>query len=206
MSIVDKVVGAVTPPESEEDRAEARGKARAAATKGGWLGMVLDHHLAIETAFAEVKQAGDAVSRRSAQQRLATILTAHSLAEEMVLYPALALHHEKGHATMAYTEQSAAKIQMAALEDLEPMSEDYVDKLEHIRGAVAHHVYHEENDWFLDLNEIADSRLQQKLAQRYTEEFERYQRGAEDSAGQSAKMGQPPRGAEPRRPSAGNSI
>ncbi len=155
MSVIDKVVGAVTPPESKEDRAEARAKAQASATQGGWLAMVLDHHLEIEAAFADVKQATDADSRRSAEKRLAMILTSHSLADEMVLYPALALHNEKAHATTAYTEQSAAKIQMAALEDLDPMSADYLDKLEHIRGAVAHHVYHEESDWFLELNEKA---------------------------------------------------
>jgi hypothetical protein len=189
----------------QEDRAEARAKARAAAIEGGWLATVLDHHLAIESAFDEVKLGEDADSRRSAQERLATVLTAHSLAEDMVLYPALALHHENGHATKAYTEHSATKVQMAALEDLDPMSEDYIDKLEHIRGAVAHHVYQEEGNWFLDLNEKADERLHQKLTQRYTEEFERYQRGAEDS-GQAAGMGQRPRSAERSRPMTVNSA
>lgn len=181
MSIVDKVIAAVTPPESQEDRAEARAKAQAAAVQGGWLQMVLVHHLAIESAFEEVKQAGDAASRRKCEHQLAAVLNAHSLAEEVVLYPALALHGEKGPSTMAYTEQSATKVQMAALEDLEPMSEDYLDKLEHIRGAVAHHVYQEEGSWFLDLSRKAGPTLQQKLAQRYSEEFERYRRGADAS-------------------------
>ena len=35
------------------------------------------------------------------------------------------------------------------------MSQDYLDKLEHIRGAVAHHVYEEEGTWFLELKEKA---------------------------------------------------
>ena len=34
MSLIDKVVAAVTPPESEETRLEARAKARASAVKG----------------------------------------------------------------------------------------------------------------------------------------------------------------------------
>lgn len=50
MSIVDKVIAAVTPPESEEERSEARAKARALATPGSWLSQVLDHHLQVETA------------------------------------------------------------------------------------------------------------------------------------------------------------
>jgi hypothetical protein len=41
---------------------------------------------------------------------------------------------------MAYEEQAMAKIQMALLDKIEPMTQDYLDKLEHIRGAVTHHV------------------------------------------------------------------
>lgn len=182
MSILDKVIAAVTPPGSQEARAEARSKAQAAAAVGGWLRMVLEHHLAIEAAFADVKDANNAVSRRIAQQRLATVLNAHSLAEELVLYPALALSDEKGHAAKAYLEQSAAKIQMAALEDLDPMSQDHDDKLEHIRGAVAHHMYQEEGNWFLDLDENADPLVQQKLGSRYMEEFDRYRTGGRATA------------------------
>jgi len=31
------------------------------------------------------------------------------------------------------------------------MSQEFLDKLKHIEGAVAHHVYEEESNWFLDL-------------------------------------------------------
>ncbi len=174
MSIIDKVVAAVTPPESDKDRAEARSKARAAATEGSWLSMVLDHHQAIEQAFANVKSADNAASRRSAQKELAGLLTGHAVAEEAVLYPAMATRDQKGHSTMAYTEQSAAKVQMAALEELDPMSKDYLDKLEHIRGAVAHHVFQEENSWFPELVQEGDANLQARLGERYREEFDRY--------------------------------
>jgi len=174
MSVLDRVVAAITPPESEEARQEAREKARAAARPGDWLSMVLEHHLQIEQAFAEVKAANTASARRAAAKTLAVILTGHSNAEESVLYPALVAADEKSRATMAYTEQAAAKIQMGLLERLEPMTQDYLDKLEHIRGAVAHHVYEEEGTWFLDLKEKLSTPEQSKLARRYAEEFERY--------------------------------
>ena len=80
MSLIDKVVAAVTPPESEAARAQARAKARASATSGDWLSMVLDHHLQIESAFAAVKEAADAAGRLSAQKKLAVLLTGHSIA------------------------------------------------------------------------------------------------------------------------------
>jgi hemerythrin superfamily protein len=102
------------------------------------------------------------------------ILTGHSNAEESVIYPALTKVNEKGHAGMAYTEQAAAKTQMALLEALTPMTQEYLDKLEHIRGAVAHHVYEEEGTWFPELQEKAPAEAQAKLTQRYEEEFSRY--------------------------------
>jgi hypothetical protein len=174
MTIIDKVIAAVTPPESEEARAEARAKAREAADGAGWLAMVLDHHLQIEAAFEAVKTATSAGAQRAAQKQLALILTGHSNAEEAVLYPAMALSGEKTDSASAYTQQSAAKVQMAALDDLEPMTQDYLDKLEHIRGAVAHHVYEEEGTWFPQLRQGVDPTMQGKLTKRYREEFERY--------------------------------
>jgi hemerythrin superfamily protein len=182
MSILDKVVAAVTPPESEEQRAEARAKARSAATDGDWLSLVLEHHRQIEAAFAAVKAASDASIRRSAQKRLALLLTGHSIAEEAVIYPALVKANEQAHSTKAYTEQSAAKVQMGLLEDLDPMSQEYLDKLEHIRGAVAHHVYEEEGNWFVDLKKKLPPADQTKITFRYQQEFSRYTRDGEDTA------------------------
>ena len=174
MSIIDKVVAAVTPPESQETRREAREKAMAAAPPGTWLSMVLGHHQDIEAAFASVKAATTPAAQAAAQKKLATLLTGHSVAEEAALYPALADAGEKGHATMAYTEQSAAKLQMGLLEKLEPLSQEYLDKLEHIRGAVAHHMYEEEGNWFIDLKDKVPPAEQNRLTARYQEEFTRY--------------------------------
>ncbi len=174
MGILDKVVAAVTPEASDEERVEARARARTLAQGSGWLDMVLTHHEGIEAAFAATKNAHSATARRAAQKQLGTLLTGHSIAEEAVLYPAMALSQQKGHSGEAYTEQSAAKVQMAALDDLDPMSQDYLDKLEHLRAAVAHHVYEEETTWFTELRQIADPAFQSKLTRRFSEEFTRY--------------------------------
>lgn len=181
MSILDKVVAAVTPPESEEARQKARAKARAAAQGDDWLAQILKHHEQIEDAFAAVKAAGDASLRREAQRELAILLSAHANAEESVIYPALIHFDHKTHGTAGYTEQAGAKANLAELEYLDPSSEEYLDKLEHVRGAVAHHVYEEENDRFLDLKELPAPQ-QARLTQRYAEEFARYMGGDADSA------------------------
>jgi hypothetical protein len=86
----------------------------------------------------------------------------------------MALTDQKAHSTAAYTEQSGAKVNLAALETMDPMSQDYLDKLEHVRGAVAHHVYEEEDKWFVELSQAGDAALQSRLSARYAEEFDRY--------------------------------
>jgi hemerythrin superfamily protein len=182
MSIVDKVIAAVTPPESDEQRAAARAKAQSAATDGDWLYLVLNHHRQIEAAFTSVKAATDRATRLEAQQRLALLLTGHSIAEEAVIYPAMVRANEEAHSTKAYTEQAAAKMQMGLLEDLEPMSQEYLDKLEHIRGAVSHHVYEEEATWFVELKTKLPPADQTKITFRYQQEFSRYTGDREDVA------------------------
>jgi hypothetical protein len=174
MSLFDKIVAAVTPPESDETRMKARADARAKAQPGDWLSQVLDHHDQIEAAFGAVEAAGDASARRAAQKELGILLTGHANAEESVLYPALADNSQKAHAGLGYEEQAAAKVQMALLEKLDPMTQDYLDKLEHIRGAVTHHMYQEESSWFLDLVEKASTADQDMMTRRYREEIERY--------------------------------
>ncbi len=182
MSILDKVVAAITPPETENARRAARSKARAAAEGNDWLAQILDHHEQIEAAFAAVKDAADDTARRAAQRELAVLLSAHANAEEAVIYPALIHFGHKTHGTAGYTEQAGAKANLGELEYLDPLSMEFVDKLEHIRGAVAHHVYEEENDRFLDLKKlsIAD---QARLTLRYAEEFQRYIGGQESAPG-----------------------
>ena len=174
MSILDKVIAAVHPEESQAQRTEARAKAQSAADSGDWLSLALSHHVQLETAFAAVKTALEPSTRIAAQKRLAIVLTGHAIAEESVLYPALAEAHEKGHADTGYSEQAIVKMEMAELEKIPPMNQAYLDKLEHIRRAVAHHMYEEEGTWFLELKHKAPAADQAKITQRYKEEFDRY--------------------------------
>jgi hemerythrin superfamily protein len=172
MSILDKVVAAVTPPESEQARVEARAKAHDVAEKGSWLALALEHHDLLRAAFRETRSAGDASARTTALRNLSVLLLGHAQAEESILYPALAACDEEARAEMGYNEQAMVKMQMALLEKLPPMSQEFADKLEHIEGAVLHHMYEEEGTWFLELQQKAES--QATLTRRFREEFERY--------------------------------
>ena len=85
MSVLDKVIAAVTPPESEQARADANARAHAAATPGDWLTIALEHHRILLDAFAATKAAPDAASRTQAQKHLGVVLVGHAGAEETVL-------------------------------------------------------------------------------------------------------------------------
>lgn len=178
MAILDKLIAAVTPPESDEARAQARERATSYVDRAPWLSDVLDHHRQIDAAFAAVHTGATADERRSQMRKLAELLTGHAMAEEAVIYPALSDNGETGHATMAYTEQSAAKMQMGLLEHMDPMTQDFEDKLGHLEGAVKHHVYQEEGSWFIELIDAADSADHAMISRRYSEEFNRYMGGA----------------------------
>jgi len=188
MSIIDKAIAAVTPPVSEDKRLEAHAKARAVAEPGDWLSQILDHHEGIEQAFAETRAASTAETRRAAQKRLGVLLNGHAMAEEAVIYPALAQEGKQGHANTAYTEQAAAKMQLAALETLDPLSDDYLDKLGHLEGAVATHVFQEESDWFPYMKSFAPAEAQARATARYREEYGRYIEGGPSVSGRPAEQ------------------
>lgn len=174
MSVLDRVAAAVTPAASDEDRADARRKAEELASNHGWLQQILAHHRQIESAFAEALGASAPNEKRKACKELGMLLTGHSMAEEAVIYPAVSQHDGKGHAAMAYEEQSMAKVQFALLEQLDPMSQEWREKLEHIKGAVEQHVYQEENSWFPEVAETIDAGTSTMLTERYREEAGRY--------------------------------
>lgn len=173
MSIIDKALAAVTPPESEKDRAEAARHARALARRGDWLSLALDHHDQIRDALDVCRRARDPADRVEALKRLERVLIGHAQAEEVVLYPALDRAGERGDAGRAYGEQIGAKVHLAEIDRLEPTSDNWREKVDHLRGAVLHHIYQEESDWFLKLWEQSEDDPAW-LSDRFREEFERY--------------------------------
>lgn len=196
MSIIDKALDAATLSVSDEVQAEAAKKARWAAAPGDWLSLALDHHEAIRAGFEACRRTLGGPPRLAAMKRLAVVLNGHSIAEELVLYPALAQAGEKLAAGQAYVEQTAAKLRMAELERIDPSADTWLDKLEHIRAAVLHHMYEEEKGWFLDLKDKAED--QSYVTRRFQEEFERYA-----GEGGAARAPAEPRSFDPARVTTG---
>jgi len=186
VSLLDKLIGEVISPESEEARRRARQRAQAFAEPHDWLALVLEQHLKIDAAFSAVLRAPGPASRRAALKSLTILLTAHASAEETVLYPALLRGGRRAQAMAGYREQAQAKIRIANLEYLDPVAPQFLRELHHIRDSVAHHAYEEENGRLLELKQRAAPE-QARLTQRFQQEFERYIRRA--PAGEPAAGG-----------------
>lgn len=165
----------------EQERARSRSEPPVPGAL--WLQQVFDHHDRIELAFAAVGAAVDPQGRRRAELELRALLAGHALAKELVLYPAMAMADQRMHATLAYIEQNSTKMHVAALETLDPMSQAYADKLEHVHDAVALQACQEEGTWFRTLARAGDLALHARLDARYREEFERYMGVGRDARG-----------------------
>jgi len=174
MTTLDNIMGTPAASDTEAARRRARAKARDAARDCPWLAAVLVHHVAIEQAFAGVRAATDASGRRAAQRWLSTLVTGHAIAEEVVLYPAMAAAGQRMHSMLAFNEHNGAKCDLAALETLEPMSRDFIDKLNQLQLENEQHMLAEEGHWFRALARQGAAHEQRRLSARFEEEFNRY--------------------------------
>jgi len=86
--------------------------AQTAASAGDGLAIVKTHHAAIAKAFEELLATGmkAGAPRDAALKKLAHQLTAHAVAEENVLYPALAMNGMTSESDKLYLDHAHAKV------------------------------------------------------------------------------------------------
>ena len=181
MHTLDLAIARSADADNLARRIKARAKARELGRTCPWLRLVVEQHERIELSFEQVRAASDVASRRSAERDLALLLTGHSVAEEAVLYPAMALGDQKAHSLAGYSEHSQFKVRLALLSNLAPMSKEYEDTLDRLRRDVQWHALDEERSWYPALARSADAAVQARLGARFQDVFERYM-GA-DAAG-----------------------
>ncbi|MDF2638729.1 MAG: hypothetical protein K0R64_1713 [Novosphingobium lindaniclasticum] len=181
MSFLDRIAATLAPAASDEARAQARRAVQALASSERWLAPIVDQHKQIESLVLEAINANTPDARITGMRELAAVLTAHSMAEEAVIYPDISEYDSKTHAAMAYEEHAMTKVQLAKLEKIEPMSEEWQEKLRHIESALQQHMYQEENSWLPALAADLPDAEKDRIGARYTEEYGRYRSGAERS-------------------------
>lgn len=141
--------------------------------QGDWFAQVRAQHQAVDRMFAAVRAARGANQRLGLFRDLKLALTAHSVAEEVSLYPGLALSGQRQAADRAYQEQSEAKILLAELDSLDPVGRQFEDRLNTLMTAIRSHVEAEERDWYPQLQRRAGA-MNDKMTRDFRQSFRRY--------------------------------
>lgn len=140
-----------------------------------WFELVKGHHSLIESAFDAVLSSVDSPAdiRQQRFRRLGLVLTAHCVAEENVIYPALAMNGLQPESDKLYIDQAHAKVMNAVLDMADDKgSEGWLDKARALKAAVLQHAKEdEEGDLFPRLQAALEPTTAIKLGAAYRREF-----------------------------------
>lgn len=175
MSFLDRIAAALAPAATDEQRVEARAQLERLAASEPFAQDILAHHRQIEALFMQARQENGPAAQATVRD-LAMLLNAHSMAEEAVIYPEVSEHSSKVHAGMAYEEHAMTKVQLAALQKLQPGTQEWNEKLDHVESAVQQHVYQEESSWLPDVIRFAPADARQKMSMEFRDYMERFDR------------------------------
>jgi iron-sulfur cluster repair protein YtfE (RIC family) len=141
--------------------AQASGMARGAAGRDPFAVLAQDHRtiLALLTAVAQAPR--DAVATRTQQLlRLKRRLTAHALAEEDVIYPALLERcGDQPGAQQLYGEHAEMKIHLYELEEMPKDDPAWPSRVADLRALIETHVRQEEEVEFPRLRAALDDQM-----------------------------------------------
>lgn len=152
-----------------------RAVAQTAARGGDWLAMFKAQHLLVDQTFKELLDSTDKtfLRRQRLQRTLAYQLTAHSVAEENVLYPAIARLGLVTEADKLYLDQAHAKVMNAELE-LTNVQESgaWQEKVSALQAAVLQHARQdEEARLYPQLQQKLDATTNAVLTAAFAREF-----------------------------------
>lgn len=147
-----------------------------AVSAGDWLAIVKTHHAAIAKAVEELLATGmkAGATRDTALKKLAYQLTAHCVAEENVIYPALAMHGMTFESDKLYLDQAHAKVMNAEV-DMAAMTDKgnvWLDKAKALQAAVLKHAKEdEEANFYLKLKQKLDARQNAMLTAEHQHQY-----------------------------------
>jgi hemerythrin superfamily protein len=101
-------------------------------------------HRKVEDLFAEFEAAKGAAKKRALVQQICTELSAHTLIEEEIFYPACRGKVEEGLLNEGYVEHDGSKVLIAELLASAPDEEFYDAKVKVLSEQIEHHVHEEE--------------------------------------------------------------
>lgn len=142
-------------------------------TQGDWMKQVKAQHLAIDTHMRRVEEARSPLERERHFRRVKALLSAHSYAEDVSLYPGLAMVGHRDDAKQLYNQQDDAKILTAELDSMSPGDPRFMDKFRTLAAAVRAHVREEEDRDYPELMRRADPNMNRKMTNDFRREFQK---------------------------------
>jgi hemerythrin-like domain-containing protein len=134
---------------------------------------VLEHdHREVEQMFAELERLRGASSdedlkrRKDLADQVTIELVRHSVAEEVLVYPAVEEKVSKEEAEHAREEHAQAEETLARLEKLDADDPGFDDELATLMGEIRHHIEDEEDGMFADMRRTLDADELRRLGSR----------------------------------------
>lgn len=160
--------------------------AQTARARGDWLAMIRAHHALIAESFEQLlaSQNRTYLQRDRMVRSIGYQLTAHSVAEENIIYPALAIAGMTTESDKLYLDQAHAKVMNAQLELstlVRRESNEWLAPAQALQAAVLKHAKEdEEGNYYPKLHQQLDPGRNAMLTSGYQREFSsvRMRRGA----------------------------
>ena len=142
---------------------------------GDWLATIKAQHQELDRLLAAVKSSGSHPEQVAAFKKFSIYLAAHSMAEEVSVYPALAITGSEAASKQLYGEQDDAKVLVARINDALSMNHDaeVSAMLDKLGNALHAHVAEEENQDFPALKAKESATMNAKLTSEFKMAFQR---------------------------------
>lgn len=127
-------------------------------------------HQKVEKLFQKLKDTSDGAekTRQDLCKKLKDELLAHAEFEEAVFYPAV---RERAEADIseAIEEHKEVETMLQEIEQMEPTSEEFMEKIQQLEEAVKHHVEEEENEIFPIAKDIIEKQEGEEMSKHHDE-------------------------------------
>lgn len=131
------------------------------------IDLIQKDHNEIRELFSQIEDTAPE-DRGDLFRHIVSELARHEAAEESIIHPTLRdeLGDEQEASSIVEEEQEAEEL-MAAMEDMDPTSQEFLAKFRELRDDVLEHAEHEENDEHPRLRERIDEARLQEMAEGF---------------------------------------
>ncbi|WP_242541213.1 hemerythrin domain-containing protein [Phormidium pseudopriestleyi] len=137
------------------------------------LEIIYEDHRKVDTLFMEIENTSDAKKREEFFAQIYKDLTAHSEAEEEVVYPAIRAQLPK--VQHLYDEQAQMKQLLETIKSSNGSDASFMTRVKQLKEMVQHHVKEEEGDMFNKFRQTMNEAQMEQLSKQFKEAKSRIQ-------------------------------